>query len=86
LSAGAGEEDSKMSVIQAIAKLGAVKVADGYAYRDDGMRRYYVVSEGGLAVLDSMLANGMPDAYSLWCALTIADEMPVGYEPSEVAS
>jgi hypothetical protein len=76
----------------AIEKLGAVKLPDGdYAYFDDGMRRWYVVDEDDLlsyvsGYLESTDEDVRNDAYSHWCASTMADEMAEGWEPSEVQS
>ncbi len=60
-----------------------------YAYRDDGMRRWYVVSESDLESLcdyiDSDDAKIRRDAYSHWCAGTVARKATVE-EMAEVES
>jgi hypothetical protein len=72
-----------------IAKLSATKLPDGrFAYFDDGMRRWYVVTETDVVSLiadyvESARPNIAADAYSHWCARTQAEEMPDGWEPSE---
>jgi hypothetical protein len=68
--------------------LAAQRLADGrYAYEDDGMRRWYVVSASDLADLVDYLDSDddaiASDAYSHWCAGSVAQEMPAGWTPDE---
>jgi hypothetical protein len=70
-----------------VAKLKAVRLDDGrYAHYDDGMNRWYVVDandvDGYCDYLDSDDPHVAQDAYSHWCAGTMAEEMPKGWEPS----
>jgi hypothetical protein len=71
---------------RAVDHLDAVRLSDGrYAYHDDGMRRWYLVSASDLADLVDYLDSDdeaiMADAYSHWCAGSIAQEMPAGWTP-----
>jgi hypothetical protein len=76
------------NLARAAEALGASRLLDGrWAYFDDGMYRWYVVSALSLAhycdYTDEAGANdGVgDDAYSLWCAATTAQEMPKGWDP-----
>jgi hypothetical protein len=76
---------------RAVEVLGATLLTEGvhegeYAYYDDGMHRYYVVEPEDLEVLGRKAGTAYNSAgdtydYSLWCAETMAEEMPVGWEP-----
>lgn len=62
-----------------IKALNAVKLASGdYAHYDNGMRKWYVVSEGDVAeyvdYADSDDEQVSGDAYSHWCAGTVSSE------------
>ena len=48
-------------------------------YRDDGLRRYYRVDYSDVMRLGEMLSAGTRDAWSLWCAETISEELPEDY-------
>jgi hypothetical protein len=70
--------------------LDAVQISDRrYAYHDDGMGRWYLVSASDLAdlvdYLDSDDEAVTGDAYSHWCAGTMAEEMPSGWTPGGAA-
>ena len=78
---------------RAAERLDASELQDGrWAYYDDGMGRYYIVGAADLAelcdYLDSDDETISGDAYSHWCAGTVADEMPRGWTPdnSEVVA
>jgi len=69
--------------------LDATDMGDGqWAYYDEGMRRYYLVSADDLAglceFLDATDTDISRDAYSHWCAGTTAWEMPFGWTPDTV--
>jgi hypothetical protein len=73
---------------RAIAHVGATELTcGGYAYYDNAMRRYYVVSSVDLADLCCYLDDSDPqisrDAYSHWCAGTEAKKMPEGWCPND---
>lgn len=87
----------KEALARAIDSLGATDLGNGYyAYRDEGMQRYYVVTPDALSLLSSYLdraaelgpseqySDGLTcaNAYSLWCADTQATEMPSWWTPS----
>ena len=71
----------------------AVRLDDRIAYYDEGMRRWYVVSpeavesygrklgERAVFLAEGGDAFGRGDVYSLWCASSMAEEMPEGWEP-----
>jgi hypothetical protein len=71
---------------RAIKALEASAMPDGrYAHYDDGMRRWYQVDAEDLEdyadLLDDPDESVSGDAYSHWCAATLAEEMPEGWEP-----
>jgi hypothetical protein len=49
--------------------------ADSYVYRDDATRKLYRVSHADMVQLGRMLDRSEPDAYSVWCSCTLADEV-----------
>lgn len=53
----------------------AVRYGDGWAYYEQGARGWYAVSEADVADLDERIAAGEPDAYSRWCADTMAEDL-----------
>jgi hypothetical protein len=74
-----------MDISAAVESLGATLLTEGvhegeYAYYDDGMHRYYVVEPEDVELYAAKYL-GKPDGYSLWCAATCSEEMPVGWEP-----
>jgi hypothetical protein len=74
-----------MDISAAVESLGATLLTEGvhegeYAYFDEGMGRYYVVEPEDLERYAGKYL-GKPDGYSLWCAATVSEEMPVGWEP-----
>lgn len=59
-----------------ITRLGAVDLGDEqYAYYADETRAWYLVSADDVRDLGARLLAGEQDAYSLWCAATIATEV-----------
>jgi hypothetical protein len=60
----------------AIAYLDAYPLADGrYAYRDDATRADWAVTVEQLADLGMRIERDDDDAYSVWCADTVACEL-----------
>lgn len=60
----------------ALDRLDALAMGDGrYMYRDDNTRQWYAVEVSELEDLGRRLKAGEPDAYSLWCAETSAEEL-----------
>lgn len=60
----------------ALDRLDALAMGDGrYMYRDDNTRQWYAVEVSELEDLGRRLEAGEPDAYSLWCAETSAEEL-----------
>lgn len=67
----------------AINKLSATELPGGdYAYLADETKLYYVVSAADVEDLGRRMFAGELDEYSLWCAVTDAEEMPAGWDPS----
>lgn len=71
---------------RAAAHIGAVRVGPGrWAHYADETSRWYQVTSDELRELCDYLDDPDPrvsgDAYSHWCAGTIATEMPEGWEP-----
>lgn len=65
----------KSMMVQRGAKIvGAEKVRGGWAYYDDAMRAWYLVSSDSLAWAAEMEQDGEWD-YSQWCAGTTAREL-----------
>ena len=63
---------------RAIKDLGASRVHSGeYAYvgNDEGASCAYVVDAADMRDYGARLRRGQPDAYSLWCAATMAQRM-----------
>ena len=54
----------------AIDTIRAERRGDAYVYRDDASCATYVATRDELVRLGQMLASGMDDAYSHWCAET----------------
>lgn len=52
-----------------------------YLYYEQGTQRWYRVTADQLRDLGASLRAGTPDAYSLWCAGTVAEEMPRDWTP-----
>ena len=73
---------------RAVTELDAVELSDGrYAYYD-GMGRWYIVTAADLEsyVTDYLGSDDeaiTADAYSHWCAGTVAEEMPRGWDPAD---
>ena len=73
---------------EAVKALGAELQEDGrYAHFDDGTRRWYLVRAIDLESFASDYLGSddeaiRSDAYSHWCAATMAEEMPAGWEPT----
>ena len=65
--------------------IGAVPVEGGYAHFDDSTRSWWIVSRADVILLGRMLANGVPDAYSVWCSKTSGEEQPKGWVPKTKA-
>jgi hypothetical protein len=55
----------------------------GYAYFDDATQAWWASSAEDLERLGAALKAGTPDAYSLWCSATSAEQLPDGWEPGE---
>lgn len=81
-------ETSKLE--RAADELGAVLLTRGphegnYAYYDQGMGHWYVVTAEELAEYPEYIASEddqfISDAYSHWCAGSTAVEMPHGWDP-----
>src|SRR4029077_20567952 len=74
---------------RATTELGAVELSDGqYAHYDEGMGRWYIVTAADLEsyVTDYLGSDDeaiTADAYSHWCAGTVAEEMPRGWDPAD---
>jgi hypothetical protein len=68
------ERDESM-LDRATAYLDADERDDGYAYRDDATRRWYLASRRDLIDLGYRLARKQIDAYSLWCSDTESTEL-----------
>jgi len=76
---------------EGIEKLGAILLTDArhhglYAYYDDGMGRYFLVEKEDVEsyITDYVYNDNeqiSSDAYSHWCAGTLAEEMPRGWNP-----
>jgi hypothetical protein len=82
----ASDSSKQAALARAAKELDAVEVSLGaWAHYDDGMRRWYRVTAEELAelcdYLDDENAQVSSDAYSHWCAGTMAEEMPEGWEP-----
>ena len=69
-------EDTMMTTTDlltlAIDTIRAERRGDAYTYYDDAARATYVATRDELVRLGEMLASGMDDAYSHWCAETTA--------------
>jgi len=78
-------EDTMMTTTDlltlAIDTIRAERRGDAYTYYDDAARATYVATRDELVRLGEMLASGMDDAYSHWCA-----ETPATLAQLEVAS
>jgi hypothetical protein len=80
---------SSSALDRATTELGAVELSDGqYAYYDEGMDRWYIVTAADLEsyVTDYLGSDDeaiTADAYSHWCAGTVAEEMPRGWDPAD---
>lgn len=71
------------SLDTAIESLHATHIADDkYAYFDDASRRYWLVRSADLRMYSERYL-GEPDGYSLWCASTVAREMPADWTPGD---
>jgi hypothetical protein len=69
--------DKAALIAAAIRYLNAEVEPSGSAiYRCDSTRLRYRASAVDLALLGRMLARGEPDAYSGWCSITFAEELP----------
>jgi hypothetical protein len=55
----------------------------GYAYYDDATQAWWASSAEDLERLGAALRAGTPDAYSVWCSNTSAEELPRGWEPGD---
>ena len=68
-----------MSILQrAISDLGAISYGRGryaYASRDEGSNNVYVVDSADMRDYGRRLARDEQDAYSLWCAATLAERL-----------
>ena len=75
------------NIQKAISELGAELQSDGrYAYFDKWMGRWYLVSAADLESFASDYLTSdderiLSEAYSHWCAGTVPEEMPAGWEP-----
>jgi hypothetical protein len=53
-------------------RLDAIQVGSRYHHRDDSARETYSVTAAEVRALGRMIADGVDDAYSLWCAGKVA--------------
>lgn len=68
---------SKSDLDRGIEHVDASEDAGGsYLYWEQGTSRWYRVTATQLTELGEMLAKGIGDAYSHWCAATVAEELP----------
>jgi hypothetical protein len=83
----AGDADPAARLRRAAKKINAVSVGDArWAHRDDGTQRWYIVTDEELSSLCDYLDASeqiCADAYSHWCAGTLAEEMPADWNPIE---
>lgn len=72
---------------RAAVHLDAVAIGDDeWAHYDDGTQRWHVVDSSDLESLCDYLDSAdhaiSSDAYSSWCAATISEQMPRGWQPT----
>lgn len=66
-------------VQRAVERLNATQISPRrWAYYADEVSSWFVVSSADMQYLGELLAD---DAYSHWCAGTVAREMPQGWQP-----